>query len=407
MKSISGRPAIYLAAIGLSFALSAPAFATKDAIYPSAATVTVSSVSVSVTNTLPPGVNGDTTLDEAIFEGQAVVVTATWSVKNNCCSGHNTNWSSARSVTFTTSTTTKPLGAPDVVVAAISACSLTSNADTCTRTISFSAPANPGNYEVTVHVPNSNLPNANTGHLGKDLAVNFSVAEPVVLLDTKLTVAKQCFLLNAGVRDLTASLEELVSGNAIAGASIDFFVDLPSDSIGNASTALDGVATLSYNVNGLTVGDHNLYAEYAGDTGYNPSNDSNTLGINYLFVGFQQPINPEGNSVFGNGRVIPIKIKLTDANGQPVPDASPTVWLNQYSESGVLGEVIEAATSVSAADTGNTMRYDPDAGQYIYNWDLSNIPNGTYAVVVDVGDSVACSQGPHYAVITVAKKGKK
>ena len=38
--------------------------------------------------------------------------------------------------------------------------------------------------------------------------MNFSVAEPVVLLlDTKLTVAQQCVLLNAGDVNLSATLE--------------------------------------------------------------------------------------------------------------------------------------------------------------------------------------------------------
>jgi hypothetical protein len=79
----------------------------------------------------------------------------------------------------------------------------------------------------------------------------------------------------------------------------------------------------------------------------------------------------------------------------------------QYSTSTGLGEVLEAATSVSSADTDNIMRYVPEDGHYIYNWDLSSLENGTYAVVVDAGDSDVCSTGPHYAVITVAKKGKK
>jgi hypothetical protein len=52
------------------------------------------------------------------------------------------------------------------------------------------------------------------------------------------------------------------------------------------------------------------------------------------------------------------------------------------------------------------MRYVSDDGHYIYNWDLSNLSNGTFAVVVDLGDSATCSQGPYYAVITVAKKKK-
>ena len=53
------------------------------------------------------------------------------------------------------------------------------------------------------------------------------------------------------------------------------------------------------------------------------------------------------------------------------------------------------------------MRYVPEDGHYMYNWDLSALTNGTYGVVVDLGDSATCSAGPYYAVITVAKKGKK
>lgn len=408
MRPSIGRFTSYLTAMGASLLLSAPAFAAKDAIYPSVASATVSGATVDASTSLVAGADGDITLDEAIFEGQEAVVTATWSVKDNSGPGTaNTNWSSSRGVTFTTSTTQKPPGASDIAVTSISSCTLASKLATCSRTISFTAPATPGNYEIQVKVENNNLPTANTGHLGRFLAVNFSVAEQVVVLETKLTVDKQCFLLNAGERNFTATLTELASGLAIGGAGIDFYIDPPSDSIGSATTVASGLATFGYNVNGLAVGDHNLYAEYAGDSGYSPSNDSNILGISYLFVGFQPPINPEGNSVFGNGRVIPIKIKLADANGVPVADASPTVWLYQYSEGTGLGEVIEQATSVSSADSGNMMRYDADAGQYIYNWDLSELINGTYAVVVDVGDSAACSQGPHYAVITVSKKGKK
>ena len=192
--------------------------------------------------------------------------------------------------------------------------------------------------------------------------VNFSVAEPVVLLlDTKLTVAQQCVLLNAGDVNLSATLEELLSTDPIAGATIDFFVnpelDLNGDptvpSVGNSTTNSSGTAALTYNVNGLSVGDHNLYAEFAGDSDYNPSNDSATLGVSYLFVGFQQPINPEGNSVFGNGRVIPIKIKVADANGDVVPMRRQPCG-SRVTEAVRALVTSRAATSVSAADTGTT-----------------------------------------------------
>lgn len=184
----------------------------------------------------------------------------------------------------------------------------------------------------------------------------------------------------------------------------DFSVD--SNPIGDASTDSNGDAVLTYNVNGLSASDHNLFGAFAGDGIYNPSDDSATLGIYYNFVGFQPPINSEGNSIFSNGRVIPIKIKIVDANLAPVTDAQPTVWIYQWSPGTDLGEVIEAATSVSAADTGNIMRYVPEDQQYIYNCDMPTTP-GTYAVVVELGDSKACGKGPYYTTITVVKKGKK
>lgn len=404
--------AIAGATLGLLF--STAALAQKDIVYPSGASATVSGADVAVSNSLATGADGSTTLNGALFAGQDVVVTATWSIQNRAPgAGQDTIYGTGLQVTFTPSTT---LGSA-VSIAAIANCTVTSAASTCVRTVSFAAPATPGNYQVKVTLGGTGFTGSNgLANEADEYFINFSVAEPVVvLLDTKLTVAQKCALLNAGDVSLSAKLEELVSTDPIAGATIDFFVDPELDqdgnptvpSVGNGVTSASGTATLTYNVNGLGVGDHNLYAEYAGSDDYNPSNDSDILGISYLFVGFQQPINPEGNSVFGNGRVIPIKIKLADANGNPVADAEPKVYVTTYSSSTGLGDDLEPASSVSAADTGNVMRYVPEDEHYIYNWDLSNLANGTYGVVVDLGDSQACGNGPYYAVITVAKKGKK
>jgi len=412
------RQLIRAAALGvasLGFFFSASAFANKDIPYPSAASATVSSVAVTVTNNFAAGADGATTIGGAVFPGQQVDVSATWSIQDNSAGpGMDTSYGAGRAITFTPSTTVTP--GPAVSVTAISGCTVASAASTCVRTISFAAPATSGNYQVTVTLAGTGF----TGSTGlaneaDEYRINFSVTESVVVLETKLTVAQQCVLLNAGDVELSATLEELLSTDPIAGATIGFYVnpelDINGDptvpSVGSGTTSASGEATLTYNVNGLSVGDHNLYAEFAGDADFNPSNDSDTLGVSYLFVGFQQPINPEGNSVFGNGRVIPIKIKIADANGQPVTDAAPTVWVTSYSTSTGLGDVLEPATSVSAADTGNTMRYVPDDEHYIYNWNLSELVNGTYGVVVDLGDSQTCGAGPYYAVITVDKKGKK
>lgn len=407
------RSILPLCVIGAGLAISAPAFAQKDIPYPSAASATVSSTPVAVSNNFVTGADGSTTIDDAVFSGQQVVVTATWSIQDRELGpGQDTDYGSGLTIEFASSTSVTP--GPLVSVDAISDCTVASAASTCTRSISFSAPATPGNYQVTVTLSGTGFSGPNGLADPGKLYVNFSVAEPVVLLDTKLTVAQQCVLLNAGEIALSATLEESVSTDPIAGATIDFFVnpglDLNGDptvpSVGSGTTDASGTATLTYNVNGLAVGNHNLYAEYAGDSDHNPSNDSNILGINYLFAGFRPPVNADGTSIFG-GRVIPIKIKLVDANGEPVTDAAPTVWLTSFDKDMGLGEELEQTASVSSADTGNIMRYVPDDQQYIYNWDAKDLENGTYAVVVELGDSSACRAENPYAIFTVAKKGGK
>ena len=391
-------------------ALSASAFANKDMLYPSAATATVNGSSVSISSNFATGANGASTLDNAIHAGDVVSLTATWSIQDRSAQpGQDTAY--PKTVDFVSTTTVKPAGAPDVSVGALSSCPVTSSGSSCTTVISlgFSTPPTVGNYQVKV-TPEAG---GSTGLAVNHLVVNFSVAAAITQVDTKLTVAKQCVFLNQGNVPLTAKLQELLSGNAIPGESIDFFVEPELDqngvptvpSIGSGTTDGSGVATLGFDVNGLPVGDYTLYAQFAGDSSYKPSNDSDILGVSYVFAGFRQPINADGTSIFG-GRVIPIKIKLLDANGVPVTDAHPTVWLTSYSISGV-GSDLEQVSSVSAADTGNVMRYTADEQQYIYNWDATKLANGTYAVVVDLGDSDACRQGHPYAIITVAKKGKQ
>ncbi len=42
-------------------------------------------------------------------------------------------------------------------------------------------------------------------------------------------------------------------------------------------------------------------------------------------------------------------------------------------------------------------------GQYLYNWDISQLASGIYAMVMDPGDSPTCCTEDPYAIIKVAK----
>ena len=133
----------------LGFLFSTSALAQKDIPYPSAATATVSSVAVTVSNSFATGADGATTIDGAVFPAQQVDLTATWSIQNRSAGpGQDTVYGAGLAITFTPSTTVTP--GPAVSVGALSACTVTSASSTCVRTISFAAPATPGNYQVTI-----------------------------------------------------------------------------------------------------------------------------------------------------------------------------------------------------------------------------------------------------------------
>ncbi|QYJ78396.1 PxKF domain-containing protein [Shewanella acanthi] len=296
------------------------------------------------------------------------------------------------------STTTCTFADPDTVAES-----------SCEFDISFNLPneANQAQIHIKTSSPDSNEVNKNNVLQAEDTHINFTVEEEnIVKLGTTLKVKdSQCFAYQAGEVNLTSNLFETSSKKVISDATVNYMID--GEPVDSAMTDGSGEANLPYNVNNLKVGDHNLFAAYKGNSHYTSSDDSAMMGIYYNFSGFLPPINPEGNSIFGNGRVIPVKIKLFDANQNPVSDAQPTVWIYKAYEGNELGEVIEAASSVSSADSGNIMRYDPVEQQYIYNADLSALTNGTYAIVVETGDSDCFQDKPKVAFITVEKKGKK
>jgi hypothetical protein len=101
-----------------------------------------------------------------------------------------------------------------------------------------------------------------------------------------------------------------------------------------------------------------------------------------IFGGFQQPINPDGSSVFKAGRTIPVKFALTDGFGDLITDAVCHLSVSQIS-SQVMGSVEETAEAVYA-DVGDTFRYDEEDGQYIYNLSTKGMPTGTWLLRVTV-----------------------
>ena len=92
-----------------------------------------------------------------------------------------------------------------------------------------------------------------------------------------------------------------------------------------------------------------------------------------------QPINADSSSVFKAKRgVVPVKLV-----GCANPNLAPQISLERTS--GANPGPVDEVNSVSAADSGTTMRYDPTAGQYIYNLSVANLGVGTYKLTITVG----------------------
>jgi hypothetical protein len=275
---------------------------------------------------------------------------------------------------------------------------------TFTDAVTIVAPAAPGAYSVKIEATSGATAVDRGLKPGNGIHVNFTVAAPATPepLATVLTVDDHCAVLHqTATIDLTATLETS-GGTAIAAQTVTFAIDgMP---LGQATTDAYGVATLeNVDVSAYSVGDHDISVAYAGqESVYLPTNGFGNLGISYLFVGFQQPINADGTSLFG-GRTIPVKIKLADANAQPVTDAVAHVFFD-YAAAGLVGVDAEPLSNTNG-DSGNLMRYDATADQYIFNWDTAGLANGTYKIYVDLGEGQCAS--PHAVIVTLKKKGSK
>jgi hypothetical protein len=102
----------------------------------------------------------------------------------------------------------------------------------------------------------------------------------------------------------------------------------------------------------------------------------------------QQPINPDGSSVFNVRRgVVPVKFTLTD-NGNATCALPPATIALTRTAGGTTGAIDESIYSGSA-DTGSNFRID--SCQYVYNLSASALGVGTYRVDIKINNQVVGS----------------
>ena len=165
-----------------------------------------------------------------------------------------------------------------------------------------------------------------------------------------------------------------------------------------ATDALSGVATTSAKLNGapvingqivtLTQAGINTLEVMAMDNEGNSATATSTFRVNYVTNGFLAPIKADGTGVYNQGRTLPIKFELRDANNAIVPSVFTQLYVAKISNS-VVG-TDEIALSTSAADIGNQFRYDSSGHVYIFNLSTSTMSPGTWQVkaVLDSGQVI-------------------
>jgi hypothetical protein len=104
------------------------------------------------------------------------------------------------------------------------------------------------------------------------------------------------------------------------------------------------------------------------------------------FLGLLQPVNNDGSSIFKLNRTVPVKFQLKDTDGTYMTDAVGQIYVAKVSDQ-VVGSYTEPE-STSAADSGNTFRYDAEADQYIFNLGTTGLTEGTWSLQVTVNGVV-------------------
>jgi hypothetical protein len=340
------------------------------------------------------GGSGNYTLTSTVNAGDSISLSFTLGASGS----GSTSTIYARTVNVTASTSAKPSGASDASVSGLTTpVTFSARGSTKDESATITAPSTPGAYQVKISADDS----LNTGKINGDfIFINFTVATPPCTpAQTTLTLGTpDCVLLHATSVSLSATLTVTSDGTPLIGKTIDFYVD--GNEVGTAVTGTDGVATLTYNPSALTVGDHALSAAWQSDDNCLQSSQATggKLGVQYLFLGFQPPINADGSTIL-TGKCGPVKIIIVDANGVPVPDATALVFFEKGTPA-IVGTDPENATTALNFDSGNLMRYS--SGQYVYNWDLSTVTNGTYTIRVFLGEG-SCAPA-HQVVVSVGKK---
>ncbi|WP_253841975.1 ExeM/NucH family extracellular endonuclease [Actinokineospora globicatena] len=159
-----------------------------------------------------------------------------------------------------------------------------------------------------------------------------------------------------------------VSGpGTVAGGTVQFVVD--GRPVGGPVSVVAGVA-VSAPVAGLTIGQHQVRADYSGTASYGASSGTVThlvqIGVKILSPG----------ATARAGDVVPIRFQLVDANGTPIPPLASALLM-------LSGRITVSADGVQQLRSTPPL-YDPFSDSFVVLWKTAKRPTGTTTITVSI-----------------------
>ena len=134
------------------------------------------------------------------------------------------------------------------------------------------------------------------------------------------------------------------------------------------------------------------------DNGTSAAKTSSAFSFLYNVTGVLQPVNDTqahlDPSVFKYGTTIPVKIRVTDCNNAVVSGLSPKMAVKKIAGSTPPSGTDESITNTNSPDSNGIMRFDPAAGQYIYNLATKSLSDSTATYQITI-------TGPFTDVVTL------
>lgn len=170
-------------------------------------------------------------------------------------------------------------------------------------------------------------------------------------------------IIAGGSQTYTTQAFDLYNNSGDVTAATTFSITANASCTGNTCTA-------------LAAGLHSVLATYSGKTA------TASLQVNYNFAGFFSPIdNPPTENKANAGQAIPVKWRLTDANGAGISDPSSFVSLISYKFNNCdwTGSAQDPITESTSGASG--LQYLGN-GNWQFNWNTSKTYRGTCRMLI-------------------------